>query len=769
MPTREQALRDCLSVVHDELSAKVQVDKYFVCNNGDYQETKPQQMWNRLATAIAKAEPEAIRTKITETFEQTLTDYKFVPAGRILYGLGNPFVNITLKNCYVIGIQDDSIKGIFDAAYQMAETYKAGGGCGVDLSPLRPRGMPVRNAARYSTGAASFMDFYSNITGLIGQNARIGALLLCIDVSHPDVEEFIKMKGRLKSDGKPDLDLVRNANVSVKISDEFMQAVLDDRDFDLRWGGKVFKTVKARGLWKDIIHYAWKRAEPGVLFWDTTCREVPAQFYTGFECISTNPCGEVALSNGDSCNLGSVNLGKYVINPFEDAKFDYEKLDHDVRMSTRFLDNIISLENAPMEFQQKANDNGRRLGLGIMGLADMFLKMRIKYDSDKALTLADEVMHRFMIASYDESCNLAEEKGPFPVFDAERHFKSAYVNRLPQNIQDRIRKKGIRNIALHAIAPTGSLSCIARCSSGCEPVFMMHHIRKTNLGTAKVVEQHEVWHPVAKEYAEKFNVSFDDLPDFFVSAHQITPEYRIKMQAVIQKKIDQSISNTVNLPKETTEEQIAYYYMEAWRQGLKGITVYRDGSREGVLVAADKKGHEITLTHAPKRPKTLEGRVHVIKPNGKAYTVFVGLLNDKVYEVFALDSALAGLSDGMVGTIFKENEITDSSSKAIYTFESGPVLVRKLNRYEDSDASLVTRMMSTMCRHGVPLEITVEQVSKSKVGISSFARAISRALTLYINVEEAKGRIKCRECGSKNIKFEGTCRTCLDCGANSCT
>lgn len=766
MATKEQAVKDCLSIVKNELSAKVQVDKYFICNNENYEETHPQQMWHRLALSNAQAELDSSHgRRYAEEFEKTLSDYKFVPAGRILYGLGNPYVNVTLKNCYVIGIQEDSIQGIFQTAYQMAETYKAGGGCGIDLSPLRPRGMAVKNAARYSTGAASFMDFYSNITGLIGQKARIGALLLCIDVSHPDVEEFISMKG-----GK-DLDLVRNANVSVKITDEFMQAVLDNHDFDLRWGGKVFKTVKARELWSKIIHYAWKRAEPGILFWDAACREIPAHNYSGFECLSTNPCGEVFLSHGDSCNLGSMNLGKYVMNSFEDAKFNYELLDYDVRMATRFLDNIITLEKAPMEFQQKANDDGRRLGLGIMGLADMFLRMKVKYDSDAALELTDKVMDRFMVASYDESCNLAEEKGPFPVFNAETHFKSKFIQRLPDNIQNRIKKKGIRNIAIHAIAPTGSLSCIAQCSSGGEPVFMMHHFRKTNLGTAKEVETHEVWHSVAKEYTDKFNVPFDRLPDYFVSAHQIAPEYRIKMQATLQQKIDQSISNTVNLPRETTEEQIGFYYMEAWRQGLKGITVYRDGSREGVLVATDKSkpADEITDVHAPKRPRVLDGKVHVIKPNGKAYTVFVGLLNGKVYEVFALDNASAGLVDGMSGKIFKENEVTDASSKAIYNFESGALLVRKLNRYEDSDASLVTRMMSTMCRHGVPLEITVEQVSKSKIGISSFARAISRALTLYVNPIEAKGRIKCRECGSRNIKFEGICRTCLDCGTNSCT
>ena len=759
--TKEEAIKRCKSITKDDLAAKVLVDKYFLYDGKEYLESTPAQMFDRLSLAISKAETHDKQEFWQHQFREALDDFKFVPAGRVLYGLGHPFVNITLKNCYVIGIREDSIKGIFQTAYEMAETYKAGGGCGIDISPLRPKGSPVKNAARESSGAVSFMDLFSRVTGTIGQKARIGALMICIDVSHPDIEDFIKIKGG------DNLDLVRYANVSVKITDEFMNAVVSDKNFDLRWGGKVYKTIKAKQLWDELIHYAWKRAEPGLLFWDAVCREVPAHHYPGFKTIATNPCGEAVLSDGDSCNLGSMNLGKYVLRQFDSPEFDYKSFEQDVRIGTRFLDNIISLEKCPMPFQQKANDDGRRLGLGVMGYADMFLKMNTKYDSDKAMALTDKVMNTFMNASYDESCDLAIEKGPFPVFDVDTHFKSKFINRLPENIQNKIRKTGIRNIAVHAIAPTGSLSCIAQCSSSIEPVFMMKHIRKTNLGTAKKVEEHVVLHSVAKEYQEQIG---GELPEYFVSAHQINPESRIKLQAHINKFIDQSISNTVNCPNDITEDKIGQYYMEAWKSGCKGITVYREGSREGVLVAIDQKKESTVIQRhgAPKRPKKLEAKVHVVKPNGKTYTVFVGLLDGRPYEVFALDHELAGLPDNTTGFIVREKD-DNGDSDNVYHFEKGALRVNMLNRYEDQDASLVTRLMSTALRHGVPLEFISDQIIKSKVPITSLAKALGRAVAYYINPEEAKASFKCPECGSSDLKISGTCHTCNQCGWSKCS
>ena len=506
MATREQAYQECLTHTNNALATQVLIDKYFMCVDNDYKETNLKQMWSRLAKTIVRAE---IRDKdiYEKRFYNSLENFKFVPGGRILYGLGLEGMNVTLKNCYVIAIKEDSIKGVFQTAYEMAETLKHGGGCGINISPLRPRGSIVHNAAKCSSGAVSFMNFFSHITGMIGQNARIGALIICLDVDHPDIEDFILIKGS-------DLELVRFANISILMTDKFMMAVEKNKNFDLQFNNIVYKTIKARELWKKIIHYAWKRAEPGLLFWDNIIKESIPDNYERFNTVATNPCAESPLSHGDSCNLGSINLGKYVVDSFEkSAKFDFNAMDQDIRCGIRFLDDIITLEKCPFEFQQWANDNGRRLGLGVMGLADVFLRMRIKYNTDQALLLAEEIIKKFRDTSYDESCELAKEKGPFPVFNVKRHFKSPFIQRLPLLIQKKIKKYGIRNISLHAIAPTGSLQCIAQCSGSIEPVYEMQYYRSTNLGTAKETKKHLIIHSVAQEYMDKYSCKFEDLPD----------------------------------------------------------------------------------------------------------------------------------------------------------------------------------------------------------------------------------------------------------------
>jgi ribonucleoside-diphosphate reductase alpha chain len=1146
--TRQEAIQECLKEVKNELAAKVLVDKYFLCDEKGYYETQPQQMWSRLAKANAQAEEETKRKQYEQEFKRILDDFKFVPGGRILYGLGNKIVNTTLKNCYVIAIQEDSIKGIFDAAYKMAETYKQGGGCGIDISILRPKGSPIKNAARESAGSVSFMDFYSHITGMIGQKARIGALLISLDVSHPDIEDFINIKGG------DDLDKVRFANISVKITDEFMKAVENNADFDLRWGGKVYRTVKASKLWDKIINKAWKRAEPGILFWDTACRNGPSHNYKNFNLITTNPCvsgdtriltsqgyrtarelwikgdyteysdiisdidgevgelqiinkngvvpstcvyrtsecadvfrvtlkngieidatenhkfilsdntrrtlaelrvgdklpinqqqifgeynypeyarlagwiivkgsvsyrrdgqmdalvrcwgpdienvapvlrqdllsvyhrsnksialcssgysgydstpngfdtrvltmqssilgrllhedslepgkkhhvpeslwggdketvsaflsglfsadggvqisnykksisiricqvnksilsecqlllnqfgitssvllrrkagkklmndgkggkklyqkkteyeliisgrcncmsfieqigfiqdgknkvasnwfdvhhgsnnsepkkhskiksieylgkqetfcltepkeheivantmriaqcGEIGLSDGDSCNLGSMNLSKYVASPFTDAsRFNFDGFERDVKSSIRFLDNIISLEKSPLEFQQWANDNGRRLGLGVMGMADMLTKLRIRYDSKESLGFLEKLFDSLMCASYTASCDLAEEKGPFSVFDYNTHMKSEFTQRLPKPILDRMKSTGLRNISLNAIAPTGTLALIAQCSASIEPVFMNHYIRKTTLGTAKKVEEHKVYHPTVQEY---LGIHGGELPDYFVEAHNVDPLFRTVVQGMIQGKIDNSISQTINLPSDATEKDVSDCYMNAWKKGCKGITVYRDGSREGVLVKeSDARVSEIVVHQAPQRPKELPARVHVIKPNGMEYAIFVGFLNNRIYEVFALDNNDVGVKDGVKGKIKK----VSADNGNVYVFENRAMFVNQLNRYEDSDASLITRLLSTALRHGTPLEFVIDQVSKSKAIVNSFAKAIARALSLYIKPEEVVGKFKCPECKSTDLKYEGTCFSCLSCGYSKCT
>jgi len=759
MATKDEAYQSTLAEVGDDLAAKVIVDKYLIVHDNNYLETKPSQMWRRLALANAKAEKKELSKEFEEKFFEMMSNWRFIPGGRILYGLGND-ANVTLKNCYVIAIREDSIKGIFDTIYEIAETFKAGGGSGTDLSILRPKGSPINNAARISSGSVSFLHLFSQIAGTIGQHGRIGALLVSMIDHHPDIFDFIRVKG-------DDLDAVRNANISVKISDKLLNAVENDGDFDLHWNGKVYKTIKARELWQEIIHYAWKRAEPGLLFWDTIHRIGPAEQYEKFRTLTTNPCGEATLSDGDSCNLGSLNFGLYVKNSFGvDAYFDYKLFAHDIRLAIRFLDNIITLDKSPLSFQQWANDHGRRLGLGVMGLADVFMRMGMRFDSPEAFEQTEKIMKIFRDTSYETSCELAKEKGSFPEFDAKKHMKSPYIQKLPENIQEMIQKTGIRNVALHAIAPTGSLSCIAKCTGAIEPVFKVRYTRKTNLGTAKEVKEYEVFHHTAKEFLEKTKLSV--LPNYFIGAHEVTPEKRIKLQSIVQGYIDQAISNTVNLPEDCTEEQVGQAYMMAWKAGLKGITVYREGSREGVLSSKPTKNEtgKIVVHNAPKRPDSLEGVVHVIKPNGTRYAVFVGLLDGRPFEVFALDHKLTGLEDGMHGKIVKEKV---NKTQNYYHFESGPLIVRKLNDFEDSEASFITRMISTALRHGTPLGFLIDQINKSKVQYNTFPRAIARALSIYLKHEEVKGKFKCPKCGSTNIKWSGTCCTCLDCQESKCS
>jgi len=756
--TVEQAIQKCTDKLNDPLAAKILVEKYLLYDQERKMslESSPEQMWDRLSIEAAKIENDA--KKWTKDYRNLLDDWKFVPGGRILYGLGNPFSKITLKNCYVIGIQEDSIKGIFDAGYQMAETYKYGGGCGIDISTIRPKGYPIHNAARESTGSVSFMDFFSHITGMIGQKARMGALLICIDDHHPDIEDFISIKGG------DDLNLIRFANISVKMTDKFMKAVEKNEEYPLIWNGEINRTINARELWNKLIHYSWKRAEPGILFWDAIMREVPANQYKSLKCIATNPCGEVPSSHGDSCNLGSMNLSKYVINPYEnDAKFDYDNFKNDVCTAVRFLDAIITLERSPLPFQQKINDAGRKLGLGVMGYADTLIKLKIKYGSEQSMQFTEQLFKEFMNNSYHASCNLAEEKGPFPLFNAKKHLRSPFIKRLSPELIKRIKKVGLRNVCLNSIAPTGSISNIARCSSGIEPIFMIKYKRKTNLGTAKKTEEYTVHHPTAKEWLNQNKGK--ELPDYFISAHQTDPLARIKLQGIMQKYIDLSISNTVNLPKTATEEEISKLLQMAWSEGCKGITIYRDESREGVLVKDDQ--NEIKRHHSPKRPITLPAKVHIIQPNGHAFTIFLGFLHGKIYEVFALDYDEAGLTEGQSGEIIKVSKSNETPCSS-YNYHKGALVVHNLNRYEHQEASMTTRLISTSLRHGVPIEFIVDQILKSKAPMNSFARAIARALSAYIDKEEAKTTMKCEKCKSKNLKIEGTCWTCNDCGQSKC-
>lgn len=605
--------------------------------------------------------------------------------------------------------------------------------------------------------------------GLYVSNSRIGALMLTIPINHPDIEEFIDVKSR------GDLDKIRYANISVRLTDEFMQAVKDDTEFKLEFSTPyetIERSVNARELWDKLVASAHKSAEPGCLFWDTIKRESPADQYAdlGFETISTNPCSEVGLSDGDSCVLGAISLDKFVLDPFsEKTTIDELNLRETIRLAVRFLDNIVTLDTPPLQKQIEAKRKGRRIGLGIMGLGDMLVKLRIKFDSEEAQDIISKVFNIIRNETYNYSTELAKEKGSFPVFEAERTLRSPFVQRLPNEIKHEIANHGLRNISLLSIAPTGSIAILAQTTSGVEPIFALKYERKVNMGRKKDVKKFTVYHHTVREYKDKFDVNDGQLPDFFVAAHQIDSHYRVKLQGLINRYIDHSISSTVNLPADATIDDIRQIYMQAYESGCKGITVYREGSREGVLTtdnAFRQKADTIIRYDAPKRPKLLPAIAHLAKSNGHTYVVFLGFLGENIYEVFAVNHKLVGIIDEMQGSI---NKWCDPKGHKFYEFESGPLLIRKINIHEDNEASTMTRLISTALRHGTPLEFVIDQIAKSNGSVASFGKSIARVLALYVNKEESKLKFKCRECKSTNVEWSGFCYVCKDCSMSLCS
>lgn len=623
----------------DELRARVFHDKYALrAPGGEVVERTPEAMWRRIARELASVErtPER-RKEWAQKFYWLLDDFRFIPGGRIMHGAGNP-KRVTLLNCYVLPVHDDSIESIFDWMKEAARTYSLGGGVGTDISVLRPRGAWVNNAARSSTGSVSFMELFSLTTGTIGQSGRRGALMITIADNHPDVLDFVKVKRNL--------DRVRYANISVRVSDAFMKAVETGGEFTLEFHNDradVKKTIHARDLWNELIRGARDYAEPGLIFWDNIKRWSTSE-YNGMSVITTNPCSEIPLEPYGNCCLGNLNLACFVSDPFAStARVDWERLEPALRYTARFLDNVLdyNAEKHPLPEQREASFRSRRIGVGFTGLGDMLIKLGLKYDTDEAVTFVDKLFDRIKHIVYDESVNLAQEKGVFPAFDPEQHVRSPFIQTLSPQVHERIRAHGLRNVALLTVPPVGSGAALAGVTSGIEPIFDLSYIRRSE---SLSQETFKVYHPLVREYMERFEVEREeDLPDYFVTSHQIKAEMRVKMQAAVQKHIDHSISSTVNLPRETTAEEVERIYFLAWKLGLKGITVYREGSREGILlteeqarvsgvtVAAAASAASTPLPAEPAgpvraiprpRPKVTSGRTERVEtPRGRIYVV----------------------------------------------------------------------------------------------------------------------------------------------------
>ena len=583
----------------DTLGADVLKNKYLAP-----WESHPYELWQRQAKALASVEKtKKLQKHWEKKFYSILEDFKFTPGGRIMHGAGREDITTTLNNCYVVGIKDDSINSIYKTIQEEARTYKFGGGCGHDLSILRPSGAEINGTGGESCGPVGFMNLFSENTNTIAQHGRRGANMQTLRIDHPDIEKFIS----IKSD---DINMVKYSNISVLLTHEFMDAVEKDSDFDLKYENKVYSTVKAKELWEKIIDCAHSSAEPGLLFWDTMTDYHNAEYCSPL--VSTNPCAEQPLPDGGCCNLGSVNLERYVD---EKGNFMIEEFKDTVGIATRFLDNVIdyNLDRHALDTQKENAQNDRRVGLGILGLGDMLVRMGIKYDSEDALQTIDQVMKIFCDTAYETSSDLAKEKGSFPYFKWNGYRKSKFVKNLPKNLRDKIKEDGIRNSTVLTVPPTGSGAIVARVTSGIEPIFATSYKRrvKKNDGFGREFDEYKVYHPII----EKLFGDDENLPNHVVTAHDIDPYFRVKLQGVIQKYIDSSISSTVNLHQDIKKETVADIYMTAYKANLKGITVYREGSREGILITDDNKKGENNQNTASEALTSQDEKRPRIRPN----------------------------------------------------------------------------------------------------------------------------------------------------------
>lgn len=783
-----------------------------------------------------------------EAIYQLFKDFKYIiPGGSVMSGCGTGAL-VSLSNCFVIGSPKDSYSEIMKTRSQQAQLMKRRGGVGYDLSQLRPRGAKVNNAAKSSTGAASFMDVCSDITNEVAQNGRRGALMLSMSINHPDIEEFITKK--------QDLTKVTGANISVKVTDEFMQAVIENKDYILRFPvdadmskhnyyighentleyGKLYnnsvfgfiKKVRARELWNTLMHCAWNTAEPGIMFEGAMHNYSPDGVYPDFKMVGTNPCGEIPMGPFDSCRLIHINLASYIINPFTDkAHIDEELLYMHSYEAMRLADDLVDLEieavdkiintvkddSDDTEFKlwskiKETAIQGRRAGLGFTGLADAIAMLGLKYDSDEGINQVKQLMKVMFKGQLDSNIDMAIERGAFPAWDKykELFFEgdevceltgempvyngyNEWYNFIYDNYPDqmvKMIKNGRRSISWSTVAPTGTVSIMAGTSSGIEPVFMPFYQRKRKCMSEsdridyvdKVGEKYTLFtvvHPNLKKWAiETMNYSESEVnewslgvwkevwkesPYYGSTAPEIDWRQRVKLQGVVQKYITHSISSTVNLAKETTEEEIADIYIEAWKQGLKGITIYRDGCREGVLTKVEKP-KTIEGRQAPKRPKELEADAYLIKAKGEQFIILVGMLEGKPYEVFAFRPRNPISFKPHKGVITKV-------SKMHYSFTSDVFHIDNLElANENVEENAATLYSSMLLRHGVDIKYIVKTAKKVNDNITSFSSAMCRVLSKYIPNEEIKGEV-CPDCGGTLVR-EGGCIHCKDCGYSKC-
>ncbi len=833
----EEAFAEALNYFNgDDLAARVWLTKYALKDSqGNIYEKSPADMHKRIAAEIARIEARYPHPMSYDEVHDLIKDFRYIiPQGSPMTGIGNPFQIASLSNCFVIGNDGeggDSYGGIMKIDQEQVQLMKRRGGVGHDLSHIRPKGSPVKNSALTSTGLVPFMERYSNSTREVAQDGRRGALMLSVSINHPDAEDFI--------DAKLEAGKITGANVSVRIDDGFMHAVKNSSTYIQKY--PVFsarplswKEIEADRLWKKIIHNAWKSAEPGILFWDTIIRESLPDCYAdlGYKTVSTNPCGEIPLCPYDSCRLLAINLYSYVADPFtSDARFDFDLFRKHVNAAQRMMDDIIDLElekvdailakidedpedeeikriekNLWLEIRNKARE-GRRTGVGITAEGDMLAALGIRYGSEEGIAFSTQVQQTLALAAYRASVEMARERGAFLIYNAEREKNNPFLLRIkdadPALYHD-LQEYGRRNIALLTIAPTGSTSIMTQTTSGIEPVFMpvYKRRRKVNPNDKNVRvdfvdevgdswEEYVVFHHKFKTWMEVNGIdtarNFSDReiheligrsPYYKATSNDVDWVNKVKMQGQIQKWVDHSISVTINIPNEASEELVNELYITAWEAGCKGVTVYRDGSRSGVLVSATEPAKEETTLPFPlKRPQVLDADVVRFQNKKEKWIAFIGKIDDRPYEIF---TGLADDEDGILlprwvneGLIIK-NRAEDGSSRYDFQFTNQrgyKTTIEGLSHKFDPVFWNYAKLISGVLRHGMPTEKVVELINSLQLdseSINTWKNGVVRALKKFVPDEtEVKGQ-KCQNCNSTNLMYQEGCLTCKDCGSSKC-
>ena len=824
----------------DELAARVWINKYAVKDSfGNIYEKSPEDMHWRIANEVARIEARYPNPLSAEELFGLFDHFRYiVPQGSPMTGIGNNYQVASLSNCFVIGIDGaaDSYGAIFKIDEEQVQLMKRRGGVGHDLSHIRPKGSPVKNSALTSTGLVPFMERYSNSTREVAQDGRRGALMLSVSIKHPDSEAFIDAK---MTEGK-----VTGANVSVKLDDEFMQAAIDGKPYTQQYpinaeNPIVKKEIDAAALWKKIVHNAWKSAEPGVLFWDTIIRESVPDCYAdlGYRTVSTNPCGEIPLCPYDSCRLLAINLYSYVVNPFkEDAYFDFDLFKKHVALAQRIMDDIIDLELEKIErilekidsdpesedvkhterelWEKiyKKSGQGRRTGVGITAEGDMLAALGLRYGTEEATAFSEEVHRTIALQAYRSSVTMAKERGAFDIYDTEREKNNPFINRLREadpELYKEMAQYGRRNIACLTIAPTGTTSLMTQTTSGIEPVFLpvYKRRRKVNPNDTNVhidyvdevgdaFEEYTVFHPKfvtwmeAKGYDPAKRYTQDEIdelvkqsPYYKATSNDVDWLMKVKMQGRIQQWVDHSISVTINLPADVDEALVNRLYIEAWQSGCKGCTVYRDGSRSGVLIStkSDKKDEELPPCKPPTvvetRPKVLEADVVRFQNNKEKWVAFVGLMDGHPYEIFT------GVLDDDEGIVLPKSVTTghiiknyDDDGRKHYDFQfenkrGYKVTIEGLSEKFNKEYWNYAKLISGVLRYRMPIEQVIKLVSSLQLdseSINTWKNGVERALKKYVlDGTEAKGK-KCPNCGNETLVYQEGCLICKTCGASRC-